>query len=119
VRIILIIVGTISLTLGFIGAFLPLLPTTPFVLLSAYLFAQSSPKLHNWLLNNKIFGKYIRDYKENKSIPLRVKIVSLSMLWGSILYSIFLLSGKWYLQILLIAIAVGVSIHILSLKTKK
>jgi len=120
VKIVLLSLGIVSLALGFIGVFVPLLPTTPFALLSAYLFARSSPKLHNWLLNNRVFGKYIRDYNNEKSIPLKIKIVSVSMLWSTILFSVFyLLKDRWYLQLLLVAIALGVSFHILSLKTKK
>ncbi|MDD3322517.1 MAG: YbaN family protein [Paludibacter sp.] len=119
-KIVLLSLGIVSLALGFIGVFVPLLPTTPFALLSAYLFARSSPKLHNWLLNNRVFGKYIRDYNNEKSIPLKIKIVSVSMLWSTILFSVFyLLKDRWYLQLLLVAIALGVSFHILSLKTKK
>ena len=117
-KIIFLVLGITSLTLGLIGVVLPLLPTTPFVLLSAYLFARSSPKLHNWLLNNSMFGKYIRDYRNEKAIPLKVKIISVSMLWGTILYSMFfLINDKWYLQLLLLTIATVVSFHILSLKT--
>jgi len=120
VKIVLLSLGIVSLALGFIGVFVPLLPTTPFALLSAYLFARSSPKLHDWLLNNRVFGKYIRDYNNEKSIPLKIKIVSVSMLWSTILFSVFyLLKDRWYLQLLLVAIALGVSFHILSLKTKK
>ena len=119
-KIVLLSLGIVSLALGFIGVFVPLLPTTPFALLSAYLFARSSPKLHDWLLNNRVFGKYIRDYNNEKSIPLKIKIVSVSMLWSTILFSVFyLLKDRWYLQLLLVAIALGVSFHILSLKTKK
>ncbi|MDR0811804.1 MAG: YbaN family protein [Paludibacter sp.] len=116
---ILIFFGVISLGLGILGIFLPLLPTTPFLLLSAFLFARSSQRLHSWLLNHKIFGKYINDFLQEKSIPLRVKIYSISMLWLTILCSIaFAAGGKLWLQILLAAVAVGVTIHILSYKTR-
>lgn len=112
--------GIISLILGIIGAFLPLLPTTPFVLLSAYLFAKSSEKFHQRLMNHRIFGQLIRDYNEDKSIPLHAKIISISTMWFSILFAIFFVaSGKLWLQILLAVIATGVSIHILRYKTKK
>lgn len=112
--------GIISLILGIIGAFLPLLPTTPFVLLSAYLFAKSSEKFHQRLMNHRIFGQLIRDYNEDKSIPLHAKIISISTMWFSMLFAIFFVaSGKLWLQILLAVIATGVSIHILRYKTKK
>lgn len=119
-KIFLSILGVISLALGIIGIFLPLLPTTPFLLLSAVLFAKSSTRLYNWLLNHKIFGKYIRDYRVEKSMPLKIKMTTLVMLWGTILFSIFaVVNEKWWLQLLLATIATGVTIHILSLKTKK
>jgi Uncharacterized protein conserved in bacteria len=112
--------GIISLGLGILGIFLPLLPTTPFLLLSAILFSRSSKRLHVWLLNHKVFGKYISDFQEHKTIPLRVKIYSTTLLWLTILCSvIFVVNEKLWLQILLIAIATGVTIHILSYKTKK
>jgi len=119
VKILLATLGLISLALGILGIFLPLLPTMPFLLLSAALFAKSSKKLHHWLMNHRIFGKLIKSYSEDKSIPLRVKITTLLMLWLSILFSIFfILNEIWWLQLLLISIAIGVTIHILSLKTK-
>ena len=116
----LIISGSLSLALGIIGIFLPLLPTTPFLLLAAALYARSSEKLYNWLLNHRIFGEYIRNFREDKSIPLRIKIISITSLWLVMSYSIFfVVNEKWYLQILLTCIAVGTSIYILSFKTKK
>jgi len=112
--------GIISLGIGIIGAFLPLLPTTPFVLLSAYLFAKSSTKMHNWIMNHKIFGQLIRDFNEDKAIPLHAKILAIGMMTTSILISIFTIAkDKLWLQILLATIAIGVSIHICSYKTKK
>ncbi|NDP22004.1 MAG: DUF454 domain-containing protein [Paludibacter sp.] len=119
-KIILATFGLISLALGIIGIFVPLLPTTPFLLLSAALFSKSSTRLYAWLLNHRVLGKYIKSYREEKSIPLKVKITALVLLWGSIGFSIFfVVYGKWWLQLLLFTIAAGVTIHILSLKTKK
>lgn len=119
-KIILTSLGVVSLALGIVGAFLPILPTTPFVLLAAYLFARSSPKLNDWILNHKIFGKIIYDYRVDKSISLHSKIIAISMLWISILSSAFIaLNDKLWLQVLLISIATGVTIHILRYKTKR
>lgn len=64
-----IALGTLSLALGILGIFLPLLPTTPFLLLTAALYFKSSPRLYNWLLNQKHLGPYIRNFRENKSHP--------------------------------------------------
>lgn len=116
---ILVILGSFCLGLAILGVFLPILPTTPFLLLSAALYARSSQKLYNWLLNHKIFGEYIRNFREDKSIPLNIKILSISTMWLVMLYSIFyVLNEKWYLQLLLAGIALGVSIYILSFRTK-
>lgn len=119
-RILLIISGCISLALGFIGLFLPLLPTVPFVLLSAALFAKSSPRLYNWLLGHRLFGEHIRNYRDEKAIPLPIKILAITMLWTSILLTVFFVAReKWWLQLILTGIATAVTIHIISIKTKK
>lgn len=119
-KIILTSLGVLSLALGIVGAFLPLLPATPFVLLAGYLFARSSPKLNAWILNHKIFGKIIHDYRVEKAITLHAKIISITMLWVSILSSVFFaLNGKLWLQLLLLGIATGVTIHIVRFKTKQ
>ncbi len=117
---ILALLGLLSFGLGVLGAFLPVLPTTPFLLLAAALFAKSDERLYNWLLNHKTFGRYIRAFREEKAIPLHGKVFSLGMMWTVMLTTIFFaLAGKLYLQILLACIAVGVSIYILSFKTKR
>ena len=119
-KVLFAVLGCISLALGILGIFLPLLPTTPFLLLSAWLFSKSSEKLYNWLLNHKIFGDYIRSFREDKAISMRIKIGSISLLWTVMLITIFTaVSEKLWLQLLLTAIAIGVTIHILSFKTKK
>ncbi|MFI3258686.1 MAG: YbaN family protein [Rikenellaceae bacterium] len=116
----LIILGCISLALGTLGIAIPLLPTTPFLLLSATLFVHSSPRLYDWLIKSPILGRYIVDYRENRSIPLRAKLTSITILWGSILYCIiFIADEKLWLQIILALIAVAVTWHILSLGTTK
>jgi uncharacterized protein len=119
-KIILTSLGIISLALGIVGAFLPLLPATPFVLLAGYLFARSSPKMNAWILNHKIFGKIIYDYRVEKAITLHAKVISITMLWMSILSSVFFpLNGRMWLQLMLISIATAVTIHILRFKTKR
>ena len=112
------ILGTISLVLGIIGVFLPLLPTTPFLLLTAFLYFRSSPKAYNWLINHKLLGPYIVNYREKKIIPLKAKIFALTLMWASILNCVIFLIEKIQVSILLLVIAVGVTIHILSFKSK-
>ena len=97
----------------------PLLPTTPFLLLTAALYFKGSPRLYNWLLNHRHFGPYIRNFRENKAIPLRAKIISLVLMWGTMLYCIFFLIPLLWVKILLGLIAAGVTYHILSFKTLK
>ena len=116
-RIFYIILGTVSLALGIIGIFVPLLPTTPFLLLTAALYFKASPRLYNWLLSHKYLGPYIRNYRENKAIPLRAKIISVTLLWGTILFCIFFVVPLWWVKLLLFCIAAGVTYHILSFKT--
>lgn len=117
-RVLFIIIGGVSLLLGVIGIVIPLLPTTPFLLLAATLFMHGSPRLHNWLINTPCLGKYIRDYKESRAMPLRAKIVSMVTLWGTIIYCVVVVADqRLWLQLLLIAIAVAVSWHILRLAT--
>lgn len=75
-RTVLLVVGFLSLGLGIVGAFLPLLPTTPFVLLAAACFAKSSPKFQAWLLSHKTFGPAIRNWREKGALSLKTKIVA-------------------------------------------
>jgi len=113
----LIAAGIIALGLGITGVFIPLLPTTPFLLLAATCFFHSSDRLYTWLIDHKLFGAYIRHYREYKAITLRAKVVTLLLLWSVIGYTAFGTMTSWWVRALLGAIAIGVSIHILHLKT--
>jgi len=117
--VLLVICGTLSLLLGAVGIFFPVLPTTPFLLLSAACYARSSVRLHSWLLNNRIFGSYIRDYQEGRGVSLRHKIAALVLLWLSIGYAAGFAVSRTWLRILLLGIAAGVTIHLCKLKTRK
>jgi len=110
--------GFISLSLGIIGIVIPILPTTPFLLLASAAFAKSSEKFHKWLLNNRVLGAYIRNYKEGKGMPLKIKVITLLLLWITISISILFLMNLFWVQILLICIAIAVSIHILLIRPK-
>ena len=109
--------GTIFLALGIIGIVLPLLPTTPFLLLTAACYYRGSKRMHDWLLNHKWFGGYIRNFQEKRGIPKRAKIISISMLWITIGFSMIFIIEMLILHIILGVIAVGVTIYILSFKT--
>ncbi len=119
VKVIYILLGGLSLGLGVAGIFLPLLPTTPFLLLSAALWLRSSPRLYHWLLNHKRLGPYIRDFLEHKVIPLRVKIISVSLVWITLLYCALFVARVWWLALLFILLAMALSWHILSYKTRR
>ena len=104
--------------LGAIGVFLPLLPTTPFVLLSAFLFEKSSEKFHRLLLENKIFGKYIKDYTEKKGITYKNKIIAISVMTLGMGKG-FLSMQNIYGRVFLLIVYLVVFTHILKLKTLK
>ena len=120
VKIALVILGVVSLGLGILGIFLPLLPTTPLLLLAAWCFVRSSPRLYDWLLNHPHLGEYIRNFREHHAIPLRVKIVSVTLVWLTLGYCIMAVVDKWWwAQVLMTLLAIGISWHILSFKTLK
>lgn len=113
------IAGLFSVFMGVVGIFVPLLPTTPFLLLAAYLFAKSSPKLYNKLLSNKYLGEYITNYREKKGIKRSHKIFVISLLWISFSYSAFFAVEALWLRILLLSIASAITIHLIKMKTYK
>jgi uncharacterized membrane protein YbaN (DUF454 family) len=115
----LIAIGTISIALAFLGILLPILPTTPFLLLAAACYIRSSPRFYCRLINNRFCGKYIKNYREKKGIPQKVKIYIISLLWITILASAIFAVDLLAIRILLILIAVGVTVHILKIKTLK
>ncbi len=112
-----ILFGSIFVFLGVVGIFLPLLPTTPFLLLAATLYVRSSERLYSWLLHQRLLGPYLRNFMERKAIPLHAKIIAISMMWATMLYCIFFLIPLVWVKILMAAIACGVTIYILSFKT--
>ena len=116
VKIILIISGSLFLFLAFLGIFLPLLPTTPFLLLASACYVRSSDRLYEWLINNKLFGTYIRNYTEGRGIPLRGKIIGVGVLWASLLFSIYSFEN-YLIEIVLFLLGVSISVVILRMKT--
>jgi uncharacterized protein len=117
VRLIFIALGLLSVFLGVLGIILPLLPTTPFLLLAAFFFARSSDRFLHWLLTNRWFGKYIRNYREGRGIPAREKAISLILLWLTISTSAFYFIENMWIRLLLFAIAAAVTTHLLRVKT--
>ncbi len=117
VRILLMILGTLAVIIAMIGVFVPVLPTTVFLLLAAAAYSRSSDRFYHWLLDNRIFGSYIRNYREGRGIMLRHKLLTMLLLWSMIGTSAYFIVDVFWVKLLLLAIAVGVSIHILSVKT--
>lgn len=118
-KIVFIILGSICVILGLIGIIVPLLPTTPFLLLAAFFYGKSSKRLQQWLFNNRVFGAYLTNYVEGRGISIRNKVYTLTFLWLAIGYTIFFIISNFLIRLLLLLIAICVTIHILTIKTIK
>ena len=116
-QLVLIGLGIGLVALGVIGIFLPVMPTTIFLLLAAACFVRSSDRLHRWLRGHRVLGPYLLAVEGKSGMPRRAKITTLVVLWASILSSAFIFVDALWLRMLLLAIAGGVSIFILSRKT--
>ena len=113
----LLLLGTISLVVGIIGIFLPVLPTTPLLLLAAWCYYRGSRRMYHWLMSHPHLGGYLRNFAEKKVIPLHVKGITLTLLWASLLFCTYILDPIW-LKCLMMAIAIGVTWHILSYRSE-
>jgi uncharacterized membrane protein YbaN (DUF454 family) len=118
-RWVLIITGSFFTGLAILGIFLPLLPTTPFLLLAAACYIRSSERFYNRLINNKWLGNYIKSYLEGKGVSLKVKVLSISLLWITVGYSVVFVVNIFPIRVILILIAIGVTIHLLFIRTLK
>lgn len=116
VRYVLLVVGWLAVVLGVIGIFLPVLPTTPFLLLAAACFVRSSRRFYLWLVNHRHLGPWIRDYLEGNGIPLRGKVYAIGLMWISIAFSCYLVPMPWARGFMLTS-AVLVTVYILRQKT--
>jgi len=116
-RRLLIIAGTIATAIGIVGIFVPILPTTPFLLLAAACYMRSSQKFYNWLLNNRFIGAYVRNYLQGKGMPRKIKIMTILLLWTTITCSIIFAVQSLIIRVILLVIAAGVSVHIALIKT--
>lgn len=116
-RFLLIVAGTLALGLGLLGIPLPLLPTTPFLLLSAYCYARSSERFYYWLINHRYLGEHISNYQVHRGVTAQVKKGSIALLWITIGISVISATDLLWVRLLLLVIATGVTIHISSLRT--
>lgn len=118
-RVLLTAAGLVALFLGLLGIILPGLPTTPFVLLSAACLARSSPRLHNKLISNRHLGPLVRDWEANRSLPLKVKWISTTLMGGMVILSAWQFSGRPLLQILVLALGVIGAIVVWRIPTRR
>ena len=120
-RRLLIIAGTLSTAIGIVGIFVPILPTTPFLLLAAACYRRSSQRFYNWLLNNRFIGAYVRNYIQGRGMPLKIKIITILLLWVTITCSAIFAVEDLIIRIILFIIAIGVTVHIIFIRasTKK
>jgi uncharacterized protein len=109
--------GVLAMIVGLIGVVVPLLPTTPFLLLAAACFVRSSDTLYDRLTTNRLLGGFIRDYREQRGVSVRAKLMALVLLWGVISYTALMVVDLIWVRTLLAAIAVAVTVHLLRMKT--
>lgn len=112
------VVGATSVVLGVIGIFVPLWPTTCFLLLAGWCFARSSPRAERWLHENRLFGRYLRDYRERGVISPRVRQTSMVVLWGFVGASAFVMTSRLWAVAILLFVALAVTAHLYSLPTE-
>lgn len=115
-RCLFMVLGFLSLLFGAVGILLPILPTTPFVLLAAILFSSSSPAMAKKLERNRVFGPYISHYRNKSGVPLAIKKEGLAWLWGSLTISV-LIVRELRVALILLVVGIAVSAHILMLKS--
>jgi uncharacterized membrane protein YbaN (DUF454 family) len=116
-RILLLVAGTLFVVIGIIGIFVPILPTTPFLLLAAACYVRSSQRFYDWLLNNKYLGTYIRNYVQGKGMSLKAKAYTIILLWMAIGLSIWFVTENVIVRVILALIAIGVTLHLINTKT--
>lgn len=110
--------GTVCLALGSIGVFVPVLPTTPFLLLAAACYARGSRRFYCWLLSNRILGTYLRYYYEGRGLPLRVRALTITILWLTIGITTISFLDELWLRVALLLVAIAVSVHVATLGPK-
>lgn len=118
-RLFFVTLGTLFLGVGIVGIFVPILPTTPFLLLATSFYARGSEKFYHWLLYNRILGAYIRHYIDGKGMPLKVKLFTITLLWLAIASTIVFTVDDLVIRLILVLVAIGVSVHIALIKSYK
>lgn len=117
IRWMLLAAGTVAVALGVVGIVVPLLPTTPLLLLAAFCYARSSERFYHWLMDSPCLGGYIRNYRAGRGIPLLQKVLTIAALWITITATALLAVSALWLRLALLAVAVGVTVHLLWIPT--
>ena len=117
-RMLLNILGTIFVILCILGIILPVMPGTIFLILATACYIRSSDRMYNWLINNKLFGRFARMYFEERAMPMSAKIIASVMMWTSVISSLFILESL-IVKLIFVMIAIGVTLYFVSLKTLK
>jgi uncharacterized membrane protein YbaN (DUF454 family) len=112
------IAGTVSLAVGVVGIVVPVLPTTPFLLIAAACYLRGSKRMYDWMVENRYVGSYLRDYVEGRGVSLRAKAVSVAVLWALILFSALFVTDSEIIRVVLLVVAAAVTVHLLTLKGK-
>lgn len=118
VKTLFLFIGIVSLLLGFIGIFLPLLPTTPFILLAAYCFAKSSERFHRYIMQHKLFGRMVTDFYEKKVISSKNKIIALTLMWLTLSLSVIFFMPYIWVKLVVLGIGVSVTVYLLTFRSK-
>lgn len=116
-KIVYIILGSVFVGIGVIGIFVPGLPTTLFLLLASYFYVRSSPRLHSWLINHKVLGKFIRDFQKHRAMSVKHKIISITSMWLFISASVIFFIENIYVSAIVLLCGLIGTVVILSVKT--
>jgi uncharacterized membrane protein YbaN (DUF454 family) len=116
-RSVYIIVGTIALVIGAIGLFLPVIPTTPLVILAAACYYRGSERLHAWILSSRWFGETIKNYQEGRGLTRDTKARAIFLMWMTIIISAWFFVNNLFVRVAMIGVAIGVTVYLVRLPT--
>lgn len=119
VRVALLVAGTVSLGVGIVGIFLPVLPTVPFVLLASVCYARASSRYYHWLMNHRILGPPLVEWKRTKSLPAKVKALAIGMIVVSASISLVFLAKPLFVKLVIAGSCSAVIVYLLRIPTRR